>query len=289
MVAQVLPAPTVRPAEREDSARLASDWYAAFSGATDAHGFPRDFQSIDHASEVVDMLLDIPSVYSFVAEFDREPVGGAFLWQGEEVAGIGPVFVRPDVQGGNVGRHLMEAVIRQSDRLKHRSTRLTQSSYNGASMALYAKLGFEVKEPLVAMQGERLNIKLPGYTVRQAYMDDLDAMDRLCQQVHGHRRTAEIAMGIGQETARVCEVLDTVVGYTTQTSFMGHTVGMSNEAIYAILGAAEKLSGVKIPVRNAELFRWCLDQGMKITGPSTLMVRGWYQEPKGAFLPSVLF
>jgi hypothetical protein len=43
------------------------------------------------------------------------------------------------------------------------------------------------------------------------------------------------------------------------------------------------------PTRNAELMRWCLSNGLKIVQPMSLMSRGSYQTPKGAFIPSVIF
>ena len=41
-----------------------------------------------------------------------------------------------------------------------------------------------------------------------------------------------------------------------------------------------------LPTRDAALFRWGLDQGMRIERPLTLMARGWYQEPRGPYFPS---
>jgi len=37
------------------------------------------------------------------------------------------------------------------------------------------------------------------------------------------------------------------------------------------------------------LFRWCLDNGLRVVEPMTLMSVGLYNEPVGAFLPSVLY
>jgi hypothetical protein len=44
-----------------------------------------------------------------------------------------------------------------------------------------------------------------------------------------------------------------------------------------------------VPSRNSELFRWCLAHGLKVVEPMTLMSLGLYNEPKGAFLPSILY
>jgi hypothetical protein len=47
--------------------------------------------------------------------------------------------------------------------------------------------------------------------------------------------------------------------------------------------------GVLIPSRNAELLRWCLARGLRIVQQSTLMTIGVYNEPAGAWLPSVVY
>jgi hypothetical protein len=44
-----------------------------------------------------------------------------------------------------------------------------------------------------------------------------------------------------------------------------------------------------VPTRNAALFRWCLDNGLRVVEPMTLMSIGLYNEPAGAWLPSILF
>ena len=47
--------------------------------------------------------------------------------------------------------------------------------------------------------------------------------------------------------------------------------------------------GFLLPTRNAALFRWCLEHDLRVVRQMTLMSRGSYQEPAGAFLPSVLY
>jgi hypothetical protein len=42
-----------------------------------------------------------------------------------------------------------------------------------------------------------------------------------------------------------------------------------------------------MPARNGSLLRWALDHGLRITQPLSLMTLGFYQEPEGAFLPSI--
>lgn len=47
--------------------------------------------------------------------------------------------------------------------------------------------------------------------------------------------------------------------------------------------------GILVPSRNAELLHWCLEHGLRIVQQSTLMTIGLYNEPSGAYLPSILY
>jgi len=45
--------------------------------------------------------------------------------------------------------------------------------------------------------------------------------------------------------------------------------------------------GIRVPSRNAELLRWCLEHGLRIVQQSTLMMIGLYSRPAGSWLPSI--
>jgi hypothetical protein len=57
------------------------------------------------------------------------------------------------------------------------------------------------------------------------------------------------------------------------------------------VGAAQAFPGpgFLLPTRNGEMMRWCLAQGLRVTHTMTLMTIGLYNEPEGAWLPSVLY
>jgi hypothetical protein len=82
-----------------------------------------------------------------------------------------------------------------------------------------------------------------------------------------------------------------ITGYTTMIGFFGHTVGESNEDLKALIGAAPGFPGpgLLLPTRNSETLRWCMEQGLRIVQPMILMSLGLYNEPQGAFMPSVLY
>ena len=185
----------------------------------------------------------------------------------------------------------MEDVIRRSDEQGFLSCRLVQSAYHNRSLSLYTKLGFNAVERLSVIQGPALNLTVEGYAVRKMTNDDVEAVDSLCGQIHGHTRHQEALDGIAIGGAYVVEHDGRLTGYTTTLGFFGHSVGESNEDLKALIGAVPAFpgAGFLLPTRNSELLRWCLAQGLRIVQPLTLMSRGIYQEPRGAFLCSILY
>jgi hypothetical protein len=127
--------------------------------------------------------------------------------------------------------------------------------------------------------------------VRPAAAVDLDACNRVCEKVHGHHRSGELADAIKQGTARVVERAGRITGYYSSIAFFGHTVGETTGDVQALIASAGEFGGpgILVPTRNAPLFRWCLENGLRVKYPMTLMSVGMYQEPAGAYLPSVLY
>jgi hypothetical protein len=61
--------------------------------------------------------------------------------------------------------------------------------------------------------------------------------------------------------------------------------------VKALIAAATTFSGpgFLVPTRNAGLLRWCIEHGLRVVQPMTLMSMGRYDQPEGAFLPSILY
>jgi hypothetical protein len=218
-------------------------------------------------------------------------VGSNFLWGPAPIAGVGPITVDPGQQNGAVGRGLMEAVLKRAHSDGFAGVRLVQAAYHNRSLSLYTKLGFDVREPLSLMQGKPLAITFPGRSVRRARKPDVELCARLHGALHGYDRSAELQEAIAGGTAAVVEREGRISGYTTGIGFFGHAAAESNDDLKALIGAAPAITGpgFLLPSRNGELFRWCLAQGLRVVQPMTLMSRGLYNEPKGAFLPSILY
>ncbi len=136
-----------------------------------------------------------------------------------------------------------------------------------------------------------MHITFPGYDVRPATEADLDLCNALCRRIHGHDRGGELRDAISQGTARVVEHLGTVTAYATDVAFFAHAVAETNQGLKALIGGAPAFpgGGFLLPTRNGELFRWCLQHDLRLVHQLTLMTIGLYNEPAGAYLPSVLY
>jgi predicted N-acetyltransferase YhbS len=285
--------PEIRPATPADSEACGRIIFEAFRGIADRHGFPWDFPSEEAGAQLATTFIEAPSIYGVVAELDGRVVGSNFMAEGDPIRGIGPITVDPAVQGSSVGRRLMEAALaRAGDAL---GVRLVQDAFNTRSMSLYASLGFDVREPLLLMQGTPRSGPDLGYAVRPMTAADLDACGALCTAVHGVERTHELQEALRLFAPFVVEREGRITGYLSAATFwlMNHGVAETELDMRALLAGAGAMSpeplSMLLPTRQANLFRWCLHQGLRAIKPMTLMTMGHYQEPKGCYFPSVLY
>ncbi len=281
----------LRPGTLEDAQTCGRICYEAFSTIASEHNFPPDFHSADAAAGLLSMLLGHPGFYSVVAEVNGEVVGSTFVDERSTVPGVGLVTVDPAVQNHGVGRVLMQDVIRRAADRGAPGIRLLQAAYHSRSLSLYAKLGFQVRDLLACMQGTPPKGEISGYRVRRATTADVEACTAVCQRVHGHDRAGEVHDALAQGTALVVEHDGRISGYATDLAFSAHAVAESNEDLKALIMAAEAFGdpGILVPTTNAELFRWCLEHGLRVMYLMTLMTIGLYTPPQGAYLPAVLY
>ena len=104
---------------------------------------------------------------------------------------------------------------------------------------------------------------------------------------------AELAAAIAHwSTARVVvRGAERITGYTTALAFFGHSTAETNVDLQALIASAESFAGagILVPSRNNVLLRWCLENGLRVVQPMTLMSTGLYNDPAGAWLPSISF
>jgi hypothetical protein len=180
------------------------------------------------------------------------------------------------------------------DRSRERNSagiRLVQAAFNSRSLSLYTSLGFDIREPLVVMQGRTSERSVPGCTVRPATSSDLPACNALSHRIHGFDRGSDLAFNTHKGTALVVERAGRITGYSSILAFFGHTTAESNQDLQTLFCSVDSFGGpgIIIPTRNAEFFRWCLSNGLRVVEPLNLMSTGLYNNPAGAWLPSILF
>lgn len=281
----------IRRAKPEDAPACGQICYDAFTTLNTAHNFPPDMPEPGVAVGLLTMMFSHPGFYCVVAELDGRIAGSNCLDERSAITGVGPITIDPKAQNRGIGRALMLAVMDRSRESNRPGIRLVQAAFHNRSLSLYTKLGFDAVEPLSVMQGPPLKRRIEGFVVRPATAADLDACNRLCQNVHGHHRGGELADALQQGRAMVVERAGRITGYTSGTAFFGHSVAETNPDMQALIAAADAFGGpgILVPTRNAALFRWCLENGLRVVEPMTLMAMGLYNQPAGAFLPSILF
>jgi predicted N-acetyltransferase YhbS len=281
----------IRRATREDIEVCGEICYRAFCVLADEHNFPHEFPSLEAAVGTLRGMISNSGFYGIVAESNGRIAGSNFMDERSAIAGIGPISVDPEVQNSGAGRAMMHHMLERVAVNRYPGVRLVQTAYHNRSLSLYAKLGFEVREPLSVMIGPPIAKSLPGYLVRAATAADLDACDRLCVLVHGHDRSGEVREAIAGGTATVVEHGGRITGYASAIGYAGHAVGESNEELKALIAAATEFHGCGplIPSRNGQLLRWCYTQGLRLMQQMTLMSVGLYNEPRFPFIPSILY
>jgi predicted N-acetyltransferase YhbS len=280
----------LRVAQADDIPACSKAMYEAFRDIAERHNFPPDFPSPEVVGGLLNSLLEAPDIDSFVAKQDGTIVGSIFVSRRSTVGGISVVTVDPEVQNRAIGRRLMlHGMECLADQGRNRQ-QLIQAGYHSRSLCLYAKLGFIASDLLSNMTGGPIREDFPGRSVRAAEDGDLDDCNALCRRVHGFDRGGEVAASIAQGMAAVVETDGKLTGYTTGVGFVGHGVGDSNEDLKALIASVSEFAGpgILIPTTNGELFRWCLEKGLRVSQQMTLMDTAPEGPPNGAYWPSIL-
>ena len=86
-----------------------------------------------------------------------------------------------------------------------------------------------------------------------------------------------------------------LVAYATTASLWqrAHGVAETSEDLLGLLSGAAKADpgpvALLVPMRDAALHRWSVDHRLRAVKPMNLMAYGTYQEPRGAWFPSVAY
>lgn len=281
----------IRSIEAQDINAVGNICYNAFKGISAQHNFRPDFPSADMAVQFCGSLFESPSVFGVVAEANNAIVGSNFLLEYDQIRAVGPITVDPDAQAKGAGRRLMEAVIERGR--GSIGIRLVQDAFNSASLSLYASLGFEVMEPLVLMEGVVTGPRDESVEVRALNEGDLEACAELCRRTHGFDRLNELKHTPPFLTSFVALREGRLTAYASAPHFwaVNHAVAETEEDMVALLTGVNNLSSQPVsllmPIRQASLFRWSLQAGLRVLKPLNLMAMGEYRQPQHPFIPSV--
>jgi predicted N-acetyltransferase YhbS len=281
----------IEPADADGAARVV---YEAFARIHDRHRFARDFPTLEAAAGLTGGFIAHPSIWGVVAERDGRIVGSNFLDERGPIAGVGPITVDPREQSAGIGRRLMQRVLERGAGAA--GIRLLQDSFNTQSLALYASLGFEVKEPVVVMGGTLRDAHAGRAHVRPLTDDDIAACEQLQLAVHDYERTSEL------RDALASPVLDPlvavrdgrIVAFATTLNFFpaAYATAESESDMWDLIAgglAGGATASFLLPTRQHVLLRRALGAGLRIVKPMTYMTLGEYRDPRGAWIPSVLY
>jgi GNAT superfamily N-acetyltransferase len=229
--------------------------------------------------------------YANAARVDGTLAGSNFFSFTDEVAGVGPISVDPQLQGAGVGRLLMEDMLRAAKEQGIERVRLMQDAFNMTSLALYASLGFDTKHPCALLEPAART----QADVRPMTTGDLDAVEALSREIYkvSRRDDAGHHIGSGPFKPFVRERNGRIVGYFV-IGLVGHGCAESEDDLLVLAQHAASEVPVEIarcfcPLREGGLYRKFLAAGFRNRKVMNLMTLGPYDEPEGAWMPSVLY
>jgi hypothetical protein len=216
------------------------------------------------------------SVFSIVAEVNGVVVGCNFLHESHPIRSIGPISVAPDFQSRGIGRQLMEKVLNRAQ--GSLGIRLIQETLNIASTSLYTSLGFDIKDSLFLIKGRpKTPIINNEINVRPLQMQDVERCSKVCLEVCGFERTQEIGNAVKTFSPFGAFRGNRLIAYSSSMTrgMTNHCVAKTEEDMKALIMGIGKLTSEPfsflLPVRHANLFRWCLKEDLRIYKPFILM------------------
>ena len=284
----------LEPPTPADAAELGRICFDAFQNISERHGFENDFPSPEFATMVVGGSISAENIYSVCARLDGELAGSNFLTLRDEVGGVGPVSVDPPKQGHGIGRKMMMNLLEHAREDGIERVRLVQDAFNVTSMSLYASLGFDSKHPLGLL--ELRSATRPNDNIRPMTEEDYDNADDLCRNIYKVSRRNDLpsATRFGGR-ALVIERGGRMRGYIAP-SIVGHGVAETDDDMLALMAEAGRHAAdaplplsMICPLTEGGLFRGALAAGHRLKKMMNLMAIGPYEEPEGAWLPSVLY
>jgi predicted N-acetyltransferase YhbS len=262
----------IRPLAEADlpvAKRVCHTAFGTFLGAPDPETFwaDRDLVFGRHAAE---------HTASFAATLDGEVVGSNFATRWGSVGFFGPLSVRPDLQGRDIGQRLVEAVGTSFEGWGTRHNGLFTFAHSGLHVGLYSKLGYRARFLTAIMTAPaRAGAEAASWSRYSKFSDeDRRAVEAACRDL-----TEEIYEGLDLSaeirTVAARGLGDTVLLWQGTSGLAGFAVchwGVASEAgegcLFVKFGAAR--SGAGAEVRFATLVDACAALAAETGMPSVL-------------------
>ena len=271
--------------------------YEAFRDIAERHNFDPAFESPELAQLIIRLLAQTEGYESYLLVEGGRPLACNFGDERDEVIGVGPVAVAVDQQGRGLGRRVMEALLERAEQGGFASVRLLQAASNMQSFSLYHRLGFEVKDALALLLGRPSADEEPRDRLREYTGGDLDACDALHREVLGFSRRHDIEFMANMAPPVLVERDGQLAGYLTrfpgEEVFLTHGAARDERALRDLIIGTAKAAPAELrfalPTSMAETLRWAIGTGFRLTELDTYMVRGEYEKPMGAWIPSPFY
>jgi hypothetical protein len=182
---------------------------------------------------------------------------------------------------------LNQAILRRIDDI-----RLLQDTYNASSLALYASLGFKVRETVALMRTTPTQSQ--DGTVRLMLEKDLPIIEQLSKAYYGVSRRNEVLneMNYGFQTY-IRERDGRATGYL-MPGLIGHGAYETVEDALALLGQTSRqvtphFRKFLCPLSEHKLFEASLKAGWRIEKLLNYMTLETYTPPTGVWTPSACY
>ena len=301
----------LRPMDPDDKYEVAELIYNSINVWYRTHGYPDIFQGGPRVTEVFyDVYNDLTPGCSVVAvnlETGRL-MGSCFYHPREHHVSLGIMNVHPNYFGRGVGSALLQYIIDYTDRNGYKALRLTSSAINIDSFSLYNKAGFvphcSYQDMFIEVPETGMNKTIAaGDRVREATLDDLDAMAGLDMEVSGITREIDYRYCIENKRgfwhAAVIESTGGGIdGFMISSghqamNILGPCVAKTEDAAAAIvLRELDHYKGRSpvflIPMDKTKLVRQMYDWGARNCEMHFCQVRGQYKPYNGVNMPTFL-
>jgi hypothetical protein len=281
----------LRPGTPQDAGAAGRICYEAFRSIAEAHGFRPDFPSTEVTGGMLGSFLAHPLFYSVAAELDGEVAGSNFLDERVVIAAVGPITVAPNVQDRQIGRALWRmscagrptGALRGSGCSRRPTTAVPwpfmPSSASGPGRrwraCRVARSGPRSRATGCVPPGPRTS---PIATPCAGTSTATTAPSSLPKRSNGARPGSSSTPAASRDTRRVPPSL--------RTPSAGPT-GNSRPSSGHRRHSRDPVSS--FPSATRSCFTWCLSHGLRVTQLMTLMTIGLYNEPVGAWMPSIEF